>query len=237
MVASMEDVLREYLEKHYPAKILFDQLQGMGNVYLIGGVLREIKDNGTIRFLRDIDIVLDTSDVDTYNKFISEHAAIKNRFGGYKVQCQDLIVDMWLLQQTWAYSEHVIQCDPQDYLVKLQETVFLNMDSIVYDIRNAKWYDDRYQEAMRTGILDVVLEDNPFLELNIIRSFVIKRKYDMSFSKKLKDIICEYVCNCGKENAILDLYNTQINRYKKEVLSKKELRNEIEECYIVKKQS
>ena len=102
------------------------------------------------------------------------------------------------------------------------------MDSIVYDIRNNKWYDDRYQEAMRTGVLDVVLEENPFLELNIIRSFVIRKKYDMSLSEKLEEIICGYVYYCGKEKAILDLYNTQIKRYKKEIISKKELRGEID---------
>lgn len=227
MVVSMEKLLREYLEKHYPARILFDELQTMGNVYLIGGVLREIKDNGTIHYLRDIDIVLDTSDKNAYNTFINKQIVERNRFGGYKIQCQDLIVDIWLLQQTWAYSEHVIQCNPKDYLVKLPETVFLNMDSIVYDIRNNKWYDDRYQEAMQTGVLDVVLEENPFLELNIIRSFVIRKKYDMSFSEKLKGIIYEYVCDCGKENALSELYNTQIKRYKKEILSKKELEDEI----------
>lgn len=228
MVVNMEELLRDYLEKHYPARILFDRLQTMGNIYLIGGVLREIKDNGTIHYLRDIDMVLDTSDENAYNRFISEYSAERNRFGGYKVQCQDLIIDVWLLQQTWAYSEQVITCEPQDYLVKLPETVFLNMDSIVYDIRNNKWYDDRYQEAMRTGVLDVVLEENPFLELNIIRSFVIRKKYDMSLSEKLEEIICDYVYYCGKEKAILDLYNTQIKRYKKEIISKKELRGEID---------
>ena len=71
MVGSMEELLRNYLEKHHPAKILFDELQKMGNVYLIGGVLREIKDNGTIRYLRDIDIVLDTLDENAYKKFIN----------------------------------------------------------------------------------------------------------------------------------------------------------------------
>ena len=64
--------------------------------------------------------------------------------------------------------------------------------------------------------------------LNIIRSFVIRKKYNMSFSEKLKRIICGYVYDCGKEKAILDLYNTQIKRYKKEIISKKELRDELE---------
>ena len=76
----MEELLRDYLEKHYPARILFDRLQTMGNIYLIGGVLREIKDNGTIHYLRDIDMVLDTSDENAYNRFISEYSAERNRF-------------------------------------------------------------------------------------------------------------------------------------------------------------
>ena len=75
MVVNMEELLRDYLEKHYPARILFDQLQKMGNIYLIGGVLREIKDNGTIHYLRDIDMVLDVADENAYNRFINEHSA------------------------------------------------------------------------------------------------------------------------------------------------------------------
>ena len=47
----MKTLLNEYLAKHYPARILFDKLQQLGNTYLIGGVLREIKDNGAIRLL------------------------------------------------------------------------------------------------------------------------------------------------------------------------------------------
>lgn len=225
----MKTLLNEYLEKHYPAKILFDKLQQLGNTYLIGGVLREIKDNGAIRYLRDIDIVLDTKNVDAYNRFVNEYHPEINRFGGYKVQCEELIVDMWLLQQTWAYSARVINCRPEEYLIRLPETVFLNMDAIVYDIKNDKWYDDRYREAMNTRILDVVLEQNPFLELNIVRSFVIRKKYAMCLSEKLKQIIIQYVNSLeGKEKQASErLYNVQIMRYKKEILSHNDLSDEI----------
>lgn len=218
----MEKVLKEYLTKHHPARILFERLGELGCIYLIGGVLREIKDNGKILFLRDIDIVLDTEKEKEYELLLSEYKPENNRFGGYKIQCHDLIVDVWLLRQTWAYSANIIECDRKDYSIMLPKTVFLNMDSIVYDMKNGKWYDDKYQEAMKTKVLDVVLEDNPFLELNIVRSLVIGKRYEMIFSVKLKELIRNYVNSySGRENdAALKLYEVQNMRYKKEILSK-----------------
>lgn len=218
----MEMLLKEYLAKHFPAQILFEKLKKLGHVYLIGGVLREIRDNGKIRSLRDIDIILDTEHETEYRDFLRGYSPELNRFGGYKVVCQDLIVDIWLLNQTWAYSANVIKCDKKDYSKLLPRTVFLNMDSIVYDMTTAKWYDEEYQKAMETKILDVVLEENPFLELNIVRSFVIKKRYKMDFSDKLKSVIKKYAYDYSEkeEDVVLRLYETQIMRYKKEILSK-----------------
>lgn len=77
---------------------------------------------------------------------------------------------------------------------------------------------------MDTRILDIVLEENPFLELNIVRSFVLKKRYQMTFSERLKDLIKDYVqeCETQKYDATYKLYETQNIRYKKEILSKNE---------------
>lgn len=50
------------------------------------------------------------------------------------------------------------------------------MDSIIYDMSNDRWLDEIYKEAKDSKILDVVLEDNPHLELNILRAIIFKRK-------------------------------------------------------------
>lgn len=227
----MEMMLSEYLTKHHPARILFERLGELGDVYLIGGVLREIKDNGKILSLRDMDIILNTEREKDYEDFLKEYAPEINRFGGYKIQCHDLIVDIWLLRQTWAYSANIIKCDRKDYLKLLPKTVFLNMDSIVYDMKNDRWYDDEYQKAMETKILDVILEDNPFIELNIVRSFVLKKRYEMNFSDKLKCVIKRYVYGLAKKesDAAQKLYETQNMRYKKLILSEIEFEEMLRE--------
>lgn len=226
-------MLNEYLTKHHPARMLFNGLQELGDVYLIGGVLREIKDNGRIVSLRDVDVIIDTSKEKEYEKFILSYSPGINRFGGYKVQCQNLIIDIWLLRQTWAYSTRAIKCTSEDYVRMLPQTVFLNMDAIVYDMRNDKWYDTEYQKAMETKILDIVLEENPFVELNIVRSFVLKKKYEMVFSNKLQKVIRKYVNECsGKEmSAAFELYQAQNKRYKKEILSQIEYLEMLKEVF------
>lgn len=69
------------------------------------------------------------------------------------------------------------------------DTVFLNIDAIVYDMKRDIWYEEGYQEAIKTQVLNVVLESNPEIPLNIVRAMVLKKRYNMAYSKRLKDII------------------------------------------------
>ena len=45
-------------------------------------------------------------------------------------------------------------------------------DSIVYNLRTGDLYDEGYFKAKKDRFLDIVLEENPFPEINILRSFV-----------------------------------------------------------------
>lgn len=221
---TLDEVITEYLDKHPPAKELFEGLKSLGNIYLIGGVLREYKDNNGIDFLRDVDMVADIPEPE-YEEFLGAYKPEVNAFGGYKICCLDLVVDIWRLEQTWAYAKRKIICADNDYVINLPRTVFLNMDAIVYDLKNDVWYDKVYYDALNKGILDVVLKDNPQIGLNIVRSLVIRKRYNMRVSRELCDIISDY---CIKnQNAVHELYEIQLNRYKKEIISLEELQKEL----------
>lgn len=221
---TLDKVITEYLDKHPPAKDLFEGLKQLGNVYLIGGVLREYRDNDGIDVLRDIDMIVDIPE-QPYKQFLDSYMPEVNVFGGYKICCSGLIVDIWRLEQTWAYANHKIICKDKDYVSNLVRTVFLNMDAIVYDLQRDIWYDSGYLNALNEGVLDVVLKENPQIGLNIIRSLVIKKKYNMRMSEELCNIISGY---CTKSrDAVQELYKIQLNRYKKEIISMKELEKEL----------
>jgi len=223
----VKTIINNYLKQFPPAYEIFYELQNLGFVYLIGGVLREFRDYGKIRYLRDIDIILDIDDVEACEKILAMHNPQRNSFGGYKIECNGLIVDIWLLKETWAYREGIIRCASNEYSKKLIETVFLNIDGIMFDWKNEVWYDKIYQEAMQSRILDVVLSDNPQILLNIIRAMILKNRYQMNYSERLKSIICQRM---KQESQMVErLYRIQQKRYKKEILSKSDIEHELME--------
>lgn len=136
-----------------------------------------------------------------------------------------MIIDIWSLDETWAYKNQIIKCKPSNYVEHLTSTVFLNIDAIVYDMKNNIWYDSEYREAMQSKVLDVLLECNPEVPLNIIRAIVLKRRYSMTYSSKLKRIIREEMN--AKENFLDILMSIQMRRYKREILSRELIENEL----------
>lgn len=227
----MKDIkfeIQSYLEKHPPAQKIFREIIEIGDIYLIGGILREFRDNGKILQLRDADIVISIHDRWKWNQMLNTFLTEKNRFNGYKFQCEDFFLDVWELGQTWAFREKIIQCMPEDYVKMLPYTVFLNVDAIVYDLKNDCWYDELYENAMRTKIIDIVLEENPFVLLNILRAMILKRRYHMQYSNKIKTLICR---EFNKNSDIqYDLNELQIKRYGATILSDNCIQEELKQC-------
>lgn len=224
--------IENYLNYHPPAKQLFNELYEIGELYLIGGVLREFIDVGDIKNLRDIDIVINTKNVNKFNEICLKYHAKKNSFDGYKMICTDLVVDVWRIEQTWAYREKIIICCEKDYLKNLTKTVFYNMDSIVYDIKEDKWYDSIYKEAKENNILDIVLEENPHIDLNILRGMILQSTYDMQYSVKVKNIIRDRYQEENDYDKLL--YDIEIRRYKREILSLNDIKNQLYKILIEK---
>ena len=55
------DAVCDFLEKYPPSLELYRALHQAGDLYLIGGVLREYRDKGDIEELRDIDIIINVT--------------------------------------------------------------------------------------------------------------------------------------------------------------------------------
>lgn len=225
---TLKKFLSSYLRKYPPSLELFMMLERAGDLYLIGGVLREFKDNGNILNLRDIDIIIDVKEEKIWQDILQTYQTKKNSFGGYKLTCSGLIVDIWSLRETWAYRNKIVRCAPEKYVEYLSHTVFLNIDTIIYDLKRDIWYDEIYQDTMKRRVLDVVLEDNPQISLNILRAMVLKKRYSMTYSPKLKYIMSGSASH--NENFVDELLRIQLSRYHKEILSKVEIEEELYNC-------
>ena len=78
---------------------------------------------------------------------------------------------------------------------------------------------------METKILDVILEWNPEIPLNVMRAIMLKRRYNLTYSIKLKNIIKEEL-KADKDYSET-LMQIQQMRYKKVILSTKVIEEEL----------
>lgn len=224
---NLKKSIYNYLRHYQLCYDLFKELETIGSIYLIGGVLREFRDNGMIYSPRDIDIIVDVQNDIKWEQLLKQYRPECNRFGGNRIVCGNLTMDVWAMDQTWAFREGIIRCAPDQYAIALPDTVFLNIDSIIYDWKRARWLDSKYREAMNSKTIDVVLKDNPQIPLNIVRAFALQQKYDMRLSNNLMDMIQQESQKYVDNNEFIDVLEYERERrydkssFGKDILEKK----------------
>lgn len=217
--------IEEYLKKYPPALWLYEMLIQAGDVYVMGGLLREYKDKDKIVELRDADFTIDIKNRKVWDELLRRVPHKRNHFGGYKFLCSGFIIDIWDVKKTWAFEKQVIKVENNNYFEYLSKSVFLNLDAIIYDLTNDKWNDLIYQNAVKNGELEIVLRENPFKELNILRAMVLREKYNMRYSEELAKMILD----CSAEDTFLkDIMEIQEGRYGYIILSKEKIKQEVE---------
>ncbi|PRS20000.1 hypothetical protein C6X94_17050 [Bacillus safensis] len=77
--------------------------------------------------------------------------------------------------------------------------MYLNIDGIVYNFNKSKLDDELFRTSIKASKLDVNLEENPQVELNLLRALVFKDKYKeeykLHFSNNLKRVFKKYLAD------------------------------------------
>ena len=222
---NIKNAIFDYFLSYPLAKEIFDKLLEIGDVFCIGGLLREYRDSKRILHLRDADFSVNIHNSGLWTDFLSKKSYKNNRFGGWKFDCGGFFVDVWDIKNTWAIKNGLVEVGKTGYLVALSQSVYLNIDGIVYDISNQRWADEPYYTAMNTKELDIVLEKNPFVDLNILRAMILRRQYNLLYSDRIKSVINEQ--NQRMDNYSELLLDIQKERYLSKVISKEEIEEEL----------
>lgn len=215
------------LTEYKNASELINQLEKSGEVIVFGGAVRDYLECEYQYMPRDIDIVFHCNKnkvcLDT---ILSNYDCKKNRFGGYKIFVDNLEFDIWDIDNTWAYKENKVVCSESKYVETLPYTVFLNIDSIAYNLAKCEFIGHEYFFAKETNRLDIILDENPFVELNLLRSLIFKQKYNMILSENLIDRFIKSIFS--NYNLVETLYELQFSHYKCEKIKKNSLKKELE---------
>ncbi|EMB20859.1 hypothetical protein [Treponema denticola] len=182
----------EYLFSIIPAslKIILLNIAKMTDIYLFSGLIRDyfLEKRGH----RDIDIVLEKQ-IDIQDLFL-DFPIERNSYGGYKILCEDMPIDIWCAKDTWAYK---FQGVFDFYIgVNIFQTAYFNFSAIIYSLNEKKfYYSKNFLRFLRDKTIDIVFPVNKNYDLCIINTMYYSAKYKLKVGKKLANEITKYYRN------------------------------------------
>lgn len=183
-----------------------------GDVYLFGGVLRDLALLGKSGFNSDIDLVVD-GDWTHFVPYLQYLKANKNKFGGYRLFVGGWPVDIWHANETWAIKQGLVAYKGIASLIK---TTVLNWDAILMNWRTKSFiYDDAYLDQLNSRILDIVLEENPNPRGMAVRVF---RHLSLKDPRKISVSAARYLSKCAKTYSFEELKAAELMSYGNSVI-------------------
>ena len=201
------------------------------DIYLFGGIPRSLWMEQKSFVFRDFDLVVSDESFEHFCSVYSSSIVRKNRFGGVKLNINNVDYDLWALSSTWAFRQGLVE---DVSFETLPDTVFLNADSIVFELspsqgNRRKVYEGGFYRAMKEKKISIKLSENPFPELCVLRALNFAVKYNFSFSPDLAHYICEKLSSIS----INKFVETQISHYGRLLFSEEDLvsyRSIMESC-------
>lgn len=184
----VEKTINNLIEKEEWSIRLFADLTECFDIIIFGGAIRDILYNQG-QNIRDLDLVLAPKNKlgDDRQNFILQKIIDKNchfsycqnQFQGYKLRGKYNTMDIWLLKDTWAFKQELLDVSTQNLL----KSVYLNIDAYAWNYNKKKFISQC--DKKKTSVIDIVLEQTACEYLNLIRAIVFGQKYGMYLSDRI----------------------------------------------------
>jgi len=172
--AALRRHLGRMLSKGTDMRLVLDELHlriptGDVRFALFGGFLR---DQMTGQPSRDLDLVAEGLNLGGLEYALAGQIVRRTSFGGLKAQIAGIAVDIWPLQDTWAFRSHFRGVPTFESLV---QTTFLNTEAIAAVLPRAwpaepRLIDGGFFAAFEDRILELNFEPNPAPSLSVARA-------------------------------------------------------------------
>ncbi len=168
---------------------LMELSQKLGRVAIFGGMLRDLCIGGNRFFDSDVDLVFEQHDSGNLESLLKEYKHKLNAFGGYRIQLKKWHVDIWNIENTWAFKNDLVKMDGFKSLTK---TTFFNWDAIVYEVDNGEIHSsENYLLNLHERYLDINLIDNPNTLGSVVRALRMMIKLNAKLSPALRDYVLD----------------------------------------------
>lgn len=216
----LSPILNDESKVNYPSQSISKFLNFItdampdGDVYLFGGILRDLALLGRKGFNSDIDLVVE-GDWSHFISYLQSLKAHKNKFGGYRLMVGRWPVAIWNAKETWAIKQGFVSYKG---IASLTETTVLNWDAILMNWRTRGFvYRNNYFDEINTRVLDIVLEKNPNQLGMAVRVF---RHFCLKDARKITPSAAKYLANCAKTYSFEEVNNAELRSYHNTVIAR-----------------
>jgi len=163
-------------------------LRALGDDLLIfGGTIRDIALAGGPTNVSDVDLVLIGTKEQQLERWAVKVGATKNKFGGFRLETERCPLDVWRLEDTWAFRENRVKlAGPRSLL----DTPFFTANMAYYSLSEQRVTSSesfRHAIAHRTLSLLVSETERPLKQVERANRF--QRRLGLSFTKELSDFV------------------------------------------------
>ena len=214
LIQRINTVIEKYRNDNPTFCTFWQSLFEAGDFYIIGGAIRSIYNNN---IPRDIDIIVKNGIQEIINNLDDSVTISKNYYGGYKLDCNGVIVDVWDFESHWAFKNNILPPDEQH----LAESCFYDFDALVYSPTTGYLDIDRYINAIEAHTIDFIKNDSHYIECNpgeltnVVRAMVAAIDFNLSFSTAVATYIKTYL----DKNDFTSLKDCELRHYKEEKIS------------------
>ncbi len=226
------------LQNNPEFKCLLYDIFVYGSAYVVGGYFRDFLNS---KKSRDLDIIIDLDNnklLEIINESKCEYSI--NRHRGIKLQFDNLVVDMWSIENNWAFKKELVKLNDNDKLNSIAKGCFYNFDSLVINLHTFNLNIQNYLSYIDNRTLDILQKSpiyknlNPTTEANILRAFYLKQIDQIQFSTNTKKYLIDKIGQLRDNgyNPIDVLKHTQIKYPKyQNCLNEKILETMIKDLY------
>jgi hypothetical protein len=203
-IQKMKRVLRARLgrfvstdsKQYYPQlyRVLGDIQDNKFPAFLCGGAVRNmLLCNNTIP--RDLDIILGCVSKGQLETLFPDYIKGETSLGGLKLQVKDWSIDIWPIQDTWAFKDGKFKGNGfSDY----PKITFLNIDAIAVQLfgkrrQKRKIYSNGFFKAIIEKTIELNFEENPSPSECIVRALWIANKFSFLIGPKLSRYMISYI--------------------------------------------
>jgi hypothetical protein len=178
-----------------PLGEFFREIRERGRAaFLFGGALRDLTVHGLRKTPRDLDVVVSEITPDLA-RYFGRYLQKRTRFGGYQLRVSDWDLDVWALQDTWAFRENrVIEKD----FAHLPKTTFLDVQAVVAELtprpgKPRRIYSNGFFEAIASETIDTNLEENPFPSMCVLTALMTASTLRFAMAPRLVAYVLGHV--------------------------------------------